>query len=94
MFEVKFTDEEILEIAKVYIMEESCTLRKLSERFSIPKSTLHSAFRKRLKFIDEEVYDVVKEKLEFNAKVAPFRGGESTKRKWKYFHEKVRQSVS
>lgn len=62
-----------------YIVDNKATVRAAGEHFNVSKSTVHSDMIKRLKAIDEEMYNKVREVLEFNYSVRHIRGGESTK---------------
>ena len=68
-------DSTLINIAKIFLMYENCTVRKLAFMVEIPKSTIHRALRTRLKFLDSELYKLVDVKLNKNKEEAPKRGG-------------------
>ena len=76
------TIEEIVKMAD-YMITCKCTIRKVADKFSIPKSIVHSIFTNTLPSIDLEKYNEIRVILEYNKSVAHVRGGEATKLKYK-----------
>ena len=65
-----------------YILKTGCTVRECAAVFGISKSTVHSYMQNKLKYIDVDLYEEVREVLGYNLSVRHLRGGESTKRKY------------
>ena len=74
--------ERVDEIAK-YILSTKATLRSTAEVFMVSKSTVHTDMTVRLKEVDINLYDMVREVLDFNLSERHVRGGESTYIKYK-----------
>lgn len=81
MYIQKVTEQEVLDMAKTYVSDELCTIRKLSNIFPYCKSTIHRVFRKMLKELDPELYKEVCKKIEYNIIMGRHRGGQSFKLK-------------
>ena len=73
------SDLIIVSIAN-YILENKCTVRSCAEAFGISKSAVHSYVNTKLKYIDIDLYEEVRQVLEYNLSVRHLRGGESTKK--------------
>ena len=65
-----------------YIVETGCTVRACSAHFSISKSTVHKDVSERLPYIDEELYEQVRQVLDLNLSERHVRGGIATKEKY------------
>ena len=65
-----------------YIVENKSTVRATAESFGISKSTVHKDVSKRLRRVDPNLYDEVKNILEINKAERHLRGGMATKRKF------------
>ena len=65
-----------------YIVKTGCTVRACAEQTGTSKSTVHKDVTERLKTIDPELYERVKEVLGINLSERHLRGGASTKRKY------------
>ena len=65
-----------------YIVKTGCTVRACAEQTGTSKSTVHKDVTERLKLIDPELYERVKEVLGVNLSERHLRGGASTKRKY------------
>ncbi len=76
-----FIEKRIVLEAK-YIIENNATVRKTAEIFNMGKSTVHKDMTLRLKEIDLDLYDKVKEILAINLKERHLRGGLATKLKY------------
>lgn len=78
--------EDLIERCKhlgTYITENNATLRQAAKRFSYSKSTVHVDVSKRLKEVDENLFEKVKKVLENNFEEKHLRGGIATKNKYK-----------
>lgn len=66
-----------------FIFENNATIRQAARRFSYSKSTVHVDVSKRLKEVDENLFEKVKKVLENNFEEKHLRGGIATKNKYK-----------
>ena len=83
--------EDLIERCKVlgaYIANNNATIRQAAKRFSCSKSTVHIDVSKRLKEVDERLYERVKMVLENNFEEKHLRGGIATKNKYKNIKNK------
>lgn len=83
------SDDEVTNMAKLFLAYEDCTLRKLAEMVETPKSTIHNVFRTRLKNLDLDLYDLVDKKLKKNKQEAARRAGIATAKKYVDIKNKV-----
>jgi putative DeoR family transcriptional regulator (stage III sporulation protein D) len=67
----------------LYILETGATVRAAAKRFGISKSTVHTDVSKRLKDIDFELYERVRDVLDENKAERHIRGGVATKEKYR-----------
>lgn len=74
-------DERAVILGK-YIVKNKATVRSAAKANSISKSTVHSDVTKRLKKIDGELYDKVREILDKNKEERHIRGGLATREKY------------
>ncbi len=65
-----------------YIVATGCTVRACSAHFSISKSTVHKDVSERLKYVDNDLYERVREVLEVNLSERHIRGGIATREKY------------
>lgn len=65
-----------------YIIENRTTVRKTANFFGISKSTVHKDVAVRLRHLDPDRYDQVREILNRNKAERHIRGGLATKRKY------------
>lgn len=65
-----------------YILETKSTVRAAAKEFSVSKSTVHTDVSKRLKYIDFDLYEKVREILDENKSQRHIRGGIATKEKY------------
>ena len=63
----KYSDYPILDMAFRYIQNTEST-RTIEAELGVPKSTVHTLFRKRLQYIDRPLYDRVSAKMERQGK--------------------------
>ena len=66
-----------------YIIDKGATVRCAAKIFGVGKSTVHSDMVKRLKYIDQELYQKVKSVLFINLSERHIRGGMATREKFK-----------
>lgn len=66
-----------------YIIENQSTIRDVAKAFGVGKSTVHKDLIKRLPKLDKNLFDRVCIILDYNTENKVYRGGESTKRKYK-----------
>ena len=76
-----YIEKRVLKCAE-YIVETGCTVRACSAHFSISKSTVHKDVSERLKYIDEALFEEVREVLDYNLSERHIRGGLATKEKY------------
>ena len=77
----EYIEERAIKCAE-YIVETGATVRACSAHFSISKSTVHKDVSERLRYIDEGLYERVRQVLEFNLSERHLRGGIATKEKY------------
>ncbi len=82
-----YIEERVLKCAE-YIMETGCTVRACSAHFGISKSTVHKDVSERLPYLDEDLYERVRQVLEINLSERHIRGGIATKEKYEALHAK------
>ncbi|HOA63512.1 MAG: sporulation transcriptional regulator SpoIIID [Acholeplasmataceae bacterium] len=70
--------QRVLEIADIFLSERS-TVREVAKRVGCSKSTVHKDLTERLPEINRQLFEKVKELLEYNKSIRHIRGGESTK---------------
>ena len=81
-----YIEERVIRCAE-YIVETGCTVRTCSAHFSISKSTVHKDVSERLRLLDVDLYERVREVLNLNLSERHIRGGIATRDKYKK-HEK------
>lgn len=86
MFDKSDTIDLRVEEEARYIVTHKCTLRACAAAFGIGKSTVHTDIRKRLRYLDADLYDQVAAIEKHNFEVKHLRGGESTRER--YAHRK------
>ena len=74
-------EKRVIEEAN-YIIDTKETVREISKRFKVSKSTVHKDLHERLKKLDKIMSKKVDEILKYHIDVRHIRGGESTKRKY------------
>lgn len=65
-----------------YVIESRSTVRAAAAHFSISKSTVHKDVTERLRNIDTELFEKVREVLDKNLSERHIRGGMATKNKY------------
>ena len=76
-----YIEERVLKCAE-YIVETGCTVRACSAHFSISKSTVHKDVSERLKYINTDLFEQVREILNVNLSERHIRGGIATRAKY------------
>lgn len=74
--------ERAKEVA-AYIVITRATIRQTAKMFKVSKSTVHKDVTERLWNIDKDLYEKVREVLDFNMDQRAIRGGMATKKKYK-----------
>ena len=78
----EYIEERVIRCAE-YIVETGCTVRACSAHFSISKSTVHKDVSERLRFLDVDLYERVRNVLNLNLSERHIRGGIATRDKYK-----------
>lgn len=76
-----YIEQRVLKCAE-YIVTTGCTVRACSAHFSISKSTVHKDVSERLRYIDAELFERVREVLDVNLSERHIRGGLATREKY------------
>lgn len=66
-----------------YIIGERATVRSTAKVFGVSKSTIHHDLTTRLGFLDEDLYEKVKKRLNVNLSERHIRGGLATREKYR-----------
>ncbi len=74
-------NKRVLEEAQ-YMLKTKDTIRAISKKFSVSKSTVHKDLQERLPEINSKLYREVADILQYHMNIRHIRGGESTKRKY------------
>lgn len=78
---MNYLDNRVIRIANL-MLENKRTVREVAKLIGFSKSTVHHDITTRLKDIDIELYEQVKELLEYNKGIRHIRGGEATRKKY------------
>ena len=78
----EYIEERVIRCAE-YIVKTGCTVRACSAHFSISKSTVHKDVSERLRFLDADLYEQVRDVLNLNLSERHIRGGIATRDKYK-----------
>ena len=70
----EYIEDRVLEVAN-YIVESGATVRQAAKKFGISKSTVHKDMSERLRYIDPNVAEQVREVLQKNKDERHMRGG-------------------
>lgn len=73
--------ERVLEEAN-FIVVTNKTIREVSKKFGVSKSTVHKDMRERLSLLDSFLYQKVSNVLGYHTYIKHIRGGQATKRKF------------
>lgn len=63
--------------------KERCTIRDISKRSSVSKTTVYFDLAKRLPKIDKQLYKEVRQVLDYNKEQRAIRGGLANKMAWR-----------
>jgi len=74
--------KERCEVLAEYVIEYEATVRSAASYFGISKSTVHKVLTTKLKHINKNLYNKVKEILNHNKSIRHLRGGEATRKKY------------
>lgn len=66
-----------------YLAANNVTVRQTAAHFGISKSTVHKDITVRLKELDEELFERVRQVLDRNKALRHIRGGQATREKYK-----------
>lgn len=77
----EFLEERAIKLGE-YILQNKTTVRKAAKVFGVSKSTVHKDVSERLKNVNKELYNSVKEILNINKAQRHIRGGYATKHKY------------
>ena len=75
-------EKERCEVLAEHLIERRCTVRAAAAYFSVSKSTVHKDITARLKEVNPDLYDRVREVLFVNKSERHLRGGEATRIKY------------
>ena len=67
----------------VFMCQNNSTIRAVSNKFNVSKTTTHIDLTVRLKELDKLLYYKVQAIMKYNISMRHIRGGEATKRKYK-----------
>ena len=65
-----------------YMIDTDKTIREIAKEYKVSKSTVHKDMKERLKNIDENLYQKIKEIIKKHIEIRHIKGGESTKKKY------------
>ena len=77
-----FSGRERSEVVGAFVIDNGATVRSAAAFFGMSKSTVHKDLTYKLKFINKNMYQSVKEVLELNKSERHLRGGEATRQKY------------
>ncbi|QKY70463.1 sporulation transcriptional regulator SpoIIID [Lentibacillus sp. CBA3610] len=77
-----YIKERTIRIGK-YVVETRQTVRLIAKEFGVSKSTVHKDLTERLPEINPELYNEVKDVLNYHKSIRHLRGGEATRNKYR-----------
>ncbi|SFE10166.1 putative DeoR family transcriptional regulator, stage III sporulation protein D [Lentibacillus persicus] len=77
-----YIKERTIKIGK-YVVETRQTVRLIAKEFGVSKSTVHKDLTERLPEINPELYNQVKDVLNYHKSIRHLRGGEATRNKYR-----------
>ncbi|MFD1362051.1 sporulation transcriptional regulator SpoIIID [Lentibacillus salinarum] len=77
-----YIKERTIRIGK-YVVETRKTVRLIAKEFGVSKSTVHKDLTERLPVINPELYNQVKDVLNYHKSIRHLRGGEATRNKYR-----------
>ncbi|HIT53848.1 MAG TPA: sporulation transcriptional regulator SpoIIID [Candidatus Fimivicinus intestinavium] len=78
-------EERAVELGE-YIIEHKATVRAAAKEFGISKSTVHMDVSQRLRRVNPQLYQEVREVLDINKAQRHIRGGIATQKKYRAMH--------
>lgn len=75
-------DTRVIEVAN-YMIQNQATIRQTASEFHVSATTISHDLRKRLPNLDQDLYKQVNRILRHNKEVRSYRGGQSTRRKYR-----------
>lgn len=84
----EYIRKRVLEIC-AHILETKHTVRQAANVFGVSKSTVHKDMIERLPMLNKALSDRVRIVLEKNKAERHIRGGEATRKKYKYYKENL-----
>lgn len=72
-----------------YMIKTNETIREIAKHFKVSKSTVHKDLKDRLKLIDLQTYDKIKNIIKNHTETRHIKGGESTKKKYQKLNKNV-----
>ena len=67
----------------LYLIENRATVRSAARKFGVSKSTVHMDVSQRLRKLNPQLYNEVREVLDINKSQRHIRGGLATKEKYR-----------
>src|SRR5699024_9711670 len=77
-----YIKERTIRIGK-YVVETRRTVRLIAKEFGVSKSTVHKDLTERLPEINPELYNQVKDVLDYHTSIRHLRRGEATRNKYR-----------
>lgn len=71
----------VMNMAKL-ILEQKTTVREIAKEVGYSKSTVHKDLTEKLPLLDKDLFEEVRDLLEYNKNIRHIRGGQSTKNKY------------
>ena len=65
-----------------YIIDNKKTIRETAFLFNVSKSTVHKDMQERLRYINEELYEKIKDIFNYHKEIRHLNGGLATKNKY------------
>lgn len=75
-------EERVIQVAN-FMIQNQATIREAATEFHVSATTISQDLRKRLPEINPELSNQIGRILRHNAEIRAYRGGESTRRKYK-----------
>lgn len=67
----------------IYMKESKETIRNIAKVFKVSKSTVHKDLTERLKIISHDLYNEIRDILNYHLEIRHINGGEKTRLKYK-----------
>ena len=72
-----------------YMIKTNETIREIAKHYKVSKSTVHKDLKDRLKQVDLEIYNRIKNIIKYHTEIRHIKGGESTKKKYQKLNKSV-----